>query len=147
MNDHLVFAREFNGARLQDSCTFARKLEHIIVGNHVELARMRGNARVGRIDAVDIRIDLAHIRVETRCQSDRRRIRTTTTERSDVAIVRETLEACDHHDRTAFELFANAIGLNDLNLRAGEFIIGNDAGLPTGEAHSFMAERLDSHRQ
>jgi len=61
VDDHAVVAGELDGAHLQDAGAARGHLEHLLVGDAVELARVRDDARVGGVDAVDVGVDLAYV--------------------------------------------------------------------------------------
>jgi hypothetical protein len=65
----------------------------------VELARLRDDARVARVDAVDVGVDLADVGVERGGQGHGARDRAAAAERRDVALLVDALEAGDDRDR------------------------------------------------
>ena len=65
----------------------------------VEPPRLGHDARVGRVDAVDVGVDLALVGLERGGKRDARRIGTAAAERGDVAVGIHALEAGDDDDR------------------------------------------------
>ena len=72
--------------------------QHLVVRDAGELARPRHQAGIARVDAVDVGVDLAHVRAERRRDGHGRRIRSASPERGDPAIVRDPLKPGDDHD-------------------------------------------------
>ena len=63
---HLVHHGEFDRAHLQNLGAERSHFEHFLEGDAVEPTRLRHDPRIGRIDAVDIGIDVAAIGIERR---------------------------------------------------------------------------------
>src|SRR3546814_485849 len=75
LHAHALFHREPDRARLEDLGADARELEHFLIGDIVEIARPRDDARVGGIDAVDDGVAVAAVglhRLRTRDRALRR---------------------------------------------------------------------------
>jgi hypothetical protein len=60
------------------------QLEHLLVGDAVELAGAGDDARVGGEDAVDVGVDLADLGVERGREGDRRGVRAAAAEGGDL---------------------------------------------------------------
>ena len=78
---HSVVACELDRAQHQHLRARRGQLEHLLVGDGVELARFGHDPRVGREDALDVGVDLADIGVERGRERDRRRVRAAAAER------------------------------------------------------------------
>ena len=64
--------RQFDGAGLQHLGAKGRKFQHLLVGNLFETARLRRDARVGGVDAIDVRVDVAQGGLQRRGDGDSR---------------------------------------------------------------------------
>ena len=94
-----VVARVLDRAQLQDLRPRGRHLEHLLVGDGRQLARVGDDPRVGAEDAGDVGVDLADLGVEGGGEGDRGRVGAAAAERGDVAAVgRDALEAGDEDD-------------------------------------------------
>src|ERR1700678_3474964 len=58
---HFELFGEFDRARLHDLGAEAGELQHFVVGNLVDLPRVRHEARIGGVDAVDHGVNLAGV--------------------------------------------------------------------------------------
>ena len=105
---HAVALRELDGADLQHLGAEARELEHLLVGDAVELPRVRADARVAGVDAVDVGVDLAAVGLERRGERDRARVGAAAAERRDVVVLVDALEAGDHDHASGGELGRDA---------------------------------------
>ena len=114
----------------------------------VELARFRHDAGVGRVDAVDVAVDLADVGVEGGGERDGRRVGAAATQRGDVAgVAVESLEARDDDDRALVERFTQA-DRRDVDDAGGAVRgIRDHARLAAGERARLEAHRVDRHRQ
>ena len=70
--DDVELLGELDRAQLHHLGSSAGHFEHLVVGDLRNLARRRHEPRVGGVDTVDIRINLAKVSLERRSQSDRR---------------------------------------------------------------------------
>ena len=147
MNDHLVFARELHGAHLQHARARAGKLQHVVVADNVELLRARAHARVSRVHAVHVRIDLAHIGPEAVRHRHRRGVRPTAAERGNVAVRVDALESGHHRDHAVANRIHDALVVHLHDLGLGVRAVRFDAGLAAREAHGLVAARFDGHGQ
>ena len=74
----------------------------------VQLARVGDDARVGRVHALDVGVDLAHVGAERGRERDRGRVGAAAAERRDVVVGGDALEAGDDHDLAGLERLAHA---------------------------------------
>ena len=147
MDDHVVLAGELDGAHLQDAGAGAGELQHVLVVDDVELLRARADARVGGVDAVHVGVDLAHVGVQAVRHSDRRGVGAAATERGDIAVGVNALEAGNDGDGAALERIAHALAVHHDDLRLVVELVGLNASLAAGEAHGLVAACLDGHGQ
>ena len=132
---------------MHDARAQARELEHLVVADRRQPPGVRQHAWIGRVDAIDVGVDLAEVGVEHGGERDGGRIGAAAAERGDVAVLVDALEAGGDHDRAVIEQFPHVVGRDrlDAGLRVGA--IGADADLGTGQADRLVAERLDRHRE
>ncbi len=122
-------------------------LEHLLVGDLVELQRGGHDARVGGEDARDVREDLACVGAERGGQRDGGRVRAAAAERRHVVRRgRDALEAGDEHDLVLLQRRVDPLRahLDDLRLRVAP--VRHDPGLGAGERHGLVPEVVDRHR-
>ena len=86
LHAHMMVHRQLDRARLQDLGALRRHLEHLLVGDLVDLARLLDDPRIGRVDAVDVGVDVAAVGLERRRQRHRRGVRAAAAERRDAAV-------------------------------------------------------------
>ena len=147
MDAHAVVARVLDRAQLQDARARGGHLEHLLEGDHVELARVRHDARIGAEDARNVGVDFAHLRADGRRERDGGRVRAAAPERGDVAGVgRDALKAGDEHDPILVERGEDAIGAHVNDARAGVRRVGDDPRLRAGQRDRAVAEVVDGHR-
>ena len=132
---------------MHDARAQARELEHLVVADRRQPPGLRQHAWVGRVDPVDVGVDLAEVGVEHGGERHGGRIGAAAAERGDVAVLVDALESGGDHDRAVVEQFLHVVGRDRLDacLRMGA--IGADADLGTGEADGLVPERLDRHRE
>ena len=123
-----------------------RELQHFVIRNFGKLLRLRDNARVAGINAVNVREDLAEIGLQGDRHRDRRRIRAAAAKRRHIAVFVNALEACDKDDALFVELFLDALA-RDL-FDAGERMRrrGVHTDLPAAKRHDRVAELFNRHR-
>ena len=98
LHAHAMVHRHLDRAGLQHLGAQRRQFQHFLVGDLIELARLRNDARIGRVDAVDIGVDIAAVGLERRRQRHRRGIRAAAAQRRDAPVGPEPLEPGDHRD-------------------------------------------------
>ena len=138
------------------------ELHHLLVADDGELARVRGDPRVRGVDALDVREDLAAIRLELGRQGDGRGVRAAAPQGGDLGGVdvagrrrvlqalegrgAHALEAGDDDDLAGGELGADPAGIDTRDAGLAVAAIGGDAGLRAGQADRRDAERVQGHR-
>ena len=110
-------------------------------------ARARHDARIGGVDAVDVRADLAVLGAQRRRHRHRGRVAAAAAERRDFAPVRHALIAGDDDDLAARELVLDAERPDLDDARVDVAIVGDDARLAAGEADGVAAQLANRHRQ
>ena len=103
------------------------ELLRLLVGERADAPRRRHDARIGRVDAVDVRADLAVLGAERRRHRDRGRVAAAAAERRDLAPVRHALIAGDDDDPAARELVLDAERPHLDDARVDVAIVGDDA--------------------
>ena len=140
------FARELDGAQHQHLGPGRRHLEHLLVRDAVELARVRDDPRIGGEDAVDVGVDLAG-RAERGGERDRGRVGAAPAERRHVhRVAREALVAGDEDDLAPVERLEHAHGRDLADLRLRVHGVGDDPGLRARERDGLVAEVVHRHR-
>src|SRR5439155_18666149 len=120
---------ELDRADLQDLRPEARELEHLVVGDARQLPRLRDDARVARVDAVDVGIDLADVRLERGGEGDGARIRAAATERGYAPLPVHALKAGDDGDRAGADRFPQPLDVDADDPRPAVRAVGLDADL------------------
>jgi 2-polyprenyl-6-hydroxyphenyl methylase/3-demethylubiquinone-9 3-methyltransferase len=132
-------------ARLHHLGAEARQFEHLVVGNLLELLRVRHDARVGGVNAVHVRVNLAEVGLERGGKRNRRQIRTAAAQRRDLAFRRLALEAGHDDDIARFEQFVDFLRRDVVNPGLGMNHVGDDARLRAGERHRGHVQRVQRH--
>ena len=131
---------------MHDLRAAAGHLEEFVVGDRIDLARLRHHPRIAGVNAVHIGVDLANVGLQRRRDGDRRQVGPAAAERGDLPLVRLPLEPGDDADipflEVVFHLPRGDVG--DLGFRVDAAC--DDAGLRAGERDRLAAERIDRHR-
>ena len=98
---HAVLHAELDRADLQHLGAERRQLEHLLVADAVDLARVADDVRIGGVDAVDVGVDLADVGLERGGDRDAGGVGAAAAERGDVAVLVDALEAGDDGDLAA----------------------------------------------
>jgi hypothetical protein len=93
--------------QLHDLGAEAGEFEHFVVGNLGELLRVRDDAGVGGVNAVDVRVDLAEVGLERGGERDGGEVGTAAAERGDLRLRRFALESGDDDDIAGVEQFVD----------------------------------------
>ena len=95
----VVAAGVLHAPQVQDLGAAGGELEHLLVGDPVELAGGRDDPRVGGEDAVDVGVDLADVGLQRRGQRHRGGVGAAATEGGDLlGVLADALEAGHDHD-------------------------------------------------
>ena len=142
---HFEFLRELHRARLHHLRAEAGQFQHLVVGNFADLLRVRHQPRVGGVDPVHVRVDLAAVGLQRRGQRDRGQVRAAPAERGDVPVVVLSLETRDDHDVARVEILEDFLRRNVGDLRLGVEAVGDDPRLRAGQRDGGDAERVQRH--
>ena len=107
----------------------AGQLEHLVVADPVDLARLGDDPRVGRVDAVDVGVDLAGVGPEHGGQGHGGRVGAAAAQRRDVVVLVDPLEAGDDDDLALVERLDHPLGRDVADARLGVEAVGDDADL------------------
>ena len=149
-DDHAVDEAELDRARLHHLGALVGELEHLLVVDLIDEPRVGDDPRVGRVDALDVGVDLAAVGAEGRGEGHGGRIGSAATERRHLAeeerLVGRALEAGHDDDAALLELLADAQRLDVRDPGAPMAPVGPDARLGSGQRDRVHAERLERHR-
>ena len=110
MDLHSVQRPEFHGPRVHHFCPAPGHLRHLLRGDERYAPGFGDYARVGRVDAVHVRVDLTPLRPERRRERDGGRVRAAAPERHNVAHGVHALKPGDDDDVFFIEETADAFG-------------------------------------
>ena len=145
METHVLAASQLDGSRHENLRPAGGQLQHLLVADGMELARPGHDARVGREDAVDVRVDLADFGAQGDGQRHRRRVRAAAAERRDVEVGGHALKAGHEHDVADVERLVDAPRPHVDDLRLAVRRVGDDARLRACERDGLVAEVVDGH--
>ena len=143
----VVAAGVLHAPQVEDLGAAGGELEHLLVGDGVELAGGRDDPRVGGEDAVDVGVDLADLGLEGGGQRDRGRVGAAAAEGGDLlGVLADALEPGHDHDVALLERGGDPArgDVDDLGLAVHR--VGDHAGLGAGERAGGEAEVGDRHR-
>ncbi len=146
---HIVHHAELDRAHLHDLGAERGQLQHFLERDLVEAARLRHDARVGGVDAVDVGIDVAAFGADRGRDRDRRRVRAAAAERRDAAgLLVHALEAGDDGDLLVLLEALDQFGAVDVeDARRGVRVVGQDRQLPALPGARIDAHALQHHRE
>ena len=108
--------------------------------------RLGADARVGRVHAVDVRINLAEVGLDGGGQGHSRRVGAAAAQRGDLTGGVHALEARHNDDVALVEVALDAVHAHDaVDLGAGMRGVRHDAHLRARVAHGRHAQGLDGH--
>ena len=140
-----VLAGELDAALVQDTCAGSCHLEHLLVGDDVDLLGLGGNAGVGTVNAVDIGVDLANVGMDARGDGHGCGVRAASAERGDVAVGIDALEAGDDDDLVLLEGLLDALGVDLADLGLAVDVVGDKAHLAAAQADGLLTLAMDGH--
>jgi len=108
---------------------------------------VRYDARVARVDAVDVGVDLAEVRRERCGQGDAGGIRAAAAESGDVVVAVDPLETGHDRDRASVERDEEPILVDRADARPAEGRVGGDAHLMTEKRRCLHTEILERERE
>ena len=136
---------ELDGAALHDFGAEAGQFQHFVVRDLVQLPGGGNDARIGRVDAVHVGVDLAQVGLESGGQSDGREGGTTAAERRDLPFGSLPLEAGHDDHVAAIEHLMNLLGGDVGDLGLGMDAVRVDAGLRSGQGNRRNVEGMQGH--
>ena len=145
MHRHAVLLRELDRAGLEHLGAEARHLEHLVVGDPVELLRLGDDVRVGGVDAVHVGVDLADVGAERGGEGHRREVGAAPAERRDVVLLGHALEARHDRDVAVVEGPPDLVAVDPDDPGPGVRGVGPDPGLLAGERARLVAGGVDRH--
>src|SRR5215472_5505986 len=147
LHAHAMVHRHLDRARLQHLGALRSELEHLLVGNSIELLRLRNDPGIAGIDAVNVGEDVATVRLERGRQRHRRGVRAAAAQRGDAIVGAEPLKT-RHHSHLPFAHAADELGAGDLgDARLAVHGIGAEGDLPAEPGAGVDAEILQCQRQ
>ena len=147
MQGHPVAAREFNGAQVEDFGAVRSHFQGFFLGEGAQAVGLGDDARVGGEEAVDVRVDFAHVGVEGGGEGDGGRVGAAAAEGGHVVVFGDALEAGDDGDLSVPDGAGDALGDHADDLGGAEVAVGLDARLGARVGAGFDAEFVDGHRQ
>ncbi len=151
LDDDVIDPAELDRPHLHHLGALVRQLEHLLVADDRELAGVRHETRVGGVDALDVRVDLAAIGPQRGSQRDRGRVGAAAAERRSLHQLDRAralaLEAGDDDDLPVGHLGPDPdrIDPGDTGLAVGA--VGHDPGLGAGQRDGRHAEGVQRHGQ
>ena len=140
---------QLDGARLHDLGALVGQLQHLLVADDGDEAGLRDDARVRRVDALHVGVDLAGVGPQARGQGHGRGVRAAATEGRDLAggvrRVGGALEAGHDDDPGAIQLRAQPPRVDVGDARPAVARVGADARLRPGQRDGAHALRLQRH--
>ena len=136
--------RQLDRARLQHLGAERGHFEHLFIRNLVDPARLRHHPRIGRVDAVDVGVDIAHLCTEGSSDSHGAGVRTAPAERGHPEVIRYALETRDHGNLAAIDRVRQGGVVKAEDARAPVAVIGLEAQLPAepgARLEAFAAQR------
>ena len=143
----LVLHRQGDRAGLEDLGAQRGHLEHLLVGDAVQLARLGDNSGVGGVYPFDIGKNITAMRAERRRQRHRREIRSAAAERGHPALRRDALEARHDDDLPLVEAGAQLLGAERADARPAMARVGAERRLPAEDRARRHADRLQRQGQ
>ena len=140
--------RDLDRAHLQDLRAKRRHFQHLFKGDLVHAPRLRHDARIGGVNAVNVRIDVAAVGLDRRRDGDGACVRAATSERRDPpGFTVHALKARDDGDFTAAEAFDDARAVDRFDPRRAMRGVGVDRRLPAEPRARGHPRLLQRHRE
>ena len=121
------------------------QLQHLVVGDLVQLMGGGHQAGVGRVHAVHVGVNLAQIGVEGGGDGHRRRVRPAPAQGGDVVVLVQPLETGDDDNAPLVQLCSDALPLHPLDAGVAVAGVGAEARLPARERHHREAHAFNGH--
>ena len=127
-----VAAGEFDGPQVEDLGTVSGHFQGFFLGEGAQAVGLGDDAWVGGEEAVDVRVDFAHVGVEGCGEGDGGRVGAAAAERRHVVVLGDALESGDDGDLAVFDGAGDALGDHADDLGGTEVAVGLNAGLRAG---------------
>ena len=147
MHAHALLHRQPDRTRLQHLRPDRGEFEHFLVRHLFQLACARDDARIGRVDTIDIGVDVTAIGLHRRRHRHRRRVRTAAAERAYSRLRIDTLKAGNDRDFARRQACVERGGIDLFDPRRGMRVRRADRQLPAEPASRRDACRLQRDRQ
>ncbi len=134
--------RHRDRARLQYAGALRCHLEHLFIGDSTQLLRLGNDARIGRINPVDIGEDIAAVGLQRGGERDGRGVRPAAAERRDAVARPDALKPGDDGDLALGEAPLQFGRVDPLDARLAVHLVGADRDLPAEPGAGVDAERL-----
>ncbi len=127
----LIHHRQFDRAHLQHFGAQRSHFQHFLERHFGKPARLRHDARVGRVDAVDVGIDIATVGRDRRRKCNSRSVRTAAPERRHpIGGFMHALKAGDDGDLTRRKPLAQPRSVDASNAGRAMGVVGDEWNLP-----------------
>ena len=136
---------QFHAAVMEHACALRRQFQHFIVCDLVQFSGVGDDAGIRGVHAVHIRIDLAQIRPESRCQCHGPGVAAAAAQRGDVPQTVHALKTCHQNDAVLIQFRPNPFSVDLLDSGIGMYLGGLDAHLPRRQRHTGQAHGLQCH--
>ena len=147
MHRNAVPAGVFHAAQHQHLRPGRGHLQHLLVGDVVQPARVRHDPRIGGEHAVHVGVDLADVGVQRRRQRNGGGVRAAPTEGGDVlGVLGDALETGHQRDMPLIQRLADTAGGDVDDAGPAVHRRGDHPGLRAGVGAGLGAERVDRHR-
>ena len=147
MQRHAEASRDLDGTRVQHARAMRGQFQHRVVVDTRDLHGLRHDARIGRVDAIHIGVDLAPLRIQGRCQRHRGRVGAAAAQGRHLTLGAHPLEPGHDDDPSRGQRGADAVAAHVEDLRIGVTAIGDDAALRAGERNGRAPPRLQGDGQ
>ena len=144
---HALRHGQLHRARLQHLGAERGHLQHLLVGDARDAAGAALDARVGGVDAVHVRVDVAALGLERGGDGHRRGVRPAAAERGDAAVGGDALEAREHGDLPPVHGLGQRLGGHVLDARAAVGGVAQDGGLPAEPGARVQSHGAQRHGQ
>ena len=124
----------------------AGQLQHFVVADAADAAGLGHDARIGRIDAIHVGVNLAGIGPQHGGQGHGRRVAAAAAERRDVEIVVDALKAGGDDDVAVVERLSQPRRLDRLDAGLAIAGVGLHADLRPGQADRLVPQRMNGNR-
>ncbi len=134
--------RQFDRPHLQHLGAQRRHFKHLLEGDPGKPPGLGLDARVGRIDAVDVGIDIAAVGLHRRGDRNRTGIGSATPQRRDAVVGTDALEAGDDSHLSLAEALDQERAVDVIDAGSAVRVVGPDRDLPALPRTRMHAHRL-----